>query len=223
MIDRAANAETGAVADVGVNHRGRDILVPEEFLNGSNIIAILQEMGSKTVPKRVATRRFCDPAGPNGVFDRVLQVSFRDMVPAELAAARIDGEFLGGEDILPRPFASRVGIFPVQGAGKINRAGPMGEVLLMAFLDPGEVCLKGTAKPFREEGNAFPHTFAFSNSGLTISKIDILDAKPETFEQTKTASIAEGQTGASLPAARWMLSWARRALAVTKRTLSLAE
>ena len=149
MIYRAANVETRAVANVGINHRGGDIFVPEEFLDGPDIITILQQMGSETVPKGMTACRFRDTAGPDGVLDRVLQVSFRDVVSACLAAARIDGEIVGGEDILPCPFAGCLGIFPVQGAGKINGAAAVGEVLLMEFFDPGEVRLQegGRAGP----------------------------------------------------------------------------
>jgi hypothetical protein len=163
----------------------------EEFLDGPDIITILQEMSSKTVPKRMTARRLRDLARPNGVLDSVLQVSLRDMVPTCLAAPGIDGDFVGREDILPRPFTGRIRIFPVQGAGKINRAAAVSEVLLMEFLDPGEVRLQRTGKPLRQNGNAFPHPLSFSNGDLAISKIDILDAKPKTFEQAQTAAVKE--------------------------------
>jgi len=102
-----------------------------------------------------------------------------------------DGEIVGGEDILPRPFAGCVRIFPVQGAGKINGAAAVREVLVVEFLNPGEVRLQRAAESLREDGNAFPHTLALSNGNLPISKIDILDAQPETFEQAQTAPVEE--------------------------------
>jgi hypothetical protein len=176
VINRAAYAEAGTVADVGINHRGRNIFVPEEFLNGPDIITVLQKMGSETVPKRMTARRFRDTAGPDGILDRVLQVSLRDVVPACLAATRINGGIVSGEDILPSPLTGCVGIFPLQGARKIDGAAVVGEVLLMKFFDPGEVRLERAAKPVGQDGNAFPHTLAFSDGDLAISKIDIFDA-----------------------------------------------
>jgi hypothetical protein len=191
VVNRAANVEPGAVADVSVNHRGGDIFVPEELLDGPDIIAILQKMGSETVPKGVAARRFGDPAGPNSILDRVLQVSFRGMVPAFFSTARIDRDLFGGEDVLPGPFTSGVGIFPVQGVGKINGAAAAGEVLMMEFLDPGEVRLQRGAKAVGQNGHSLPHTLAFSNGDLPIPEIDVFDAETETFEEPQTASVEE--------------------------------
>ena len=82
VIEWAPNAETGAVTDVGINHRGGNIFVPEEFLNGPDIITILQQMRSKTVPESMTACRFGDPGGPNSLLDGILQVSFCDVVPA---------------------------------------------------------------------------------------------------------------------------------------------
>ena len=101
MVDRATNVEARAVANVGINHRGGEIFVPEEFLDGPDIITILQKMGSKTVPKSMTARRFRDPASPDRVLDRVLQVSLGHVVPASLPAPGIDGDFVGREDVLP--------------------------------------------------------------------------------------------------------------------------
>jgi len=49
-------------------------------------------MGSETVPKGMTNRGLRDTAGPDGLLDGVLQVSLRDVVPACLAASRIDGK-----------------------------------------------------------------------------------------------------------------------------------
>jgi hypothetical protein len=51
--------------------------------------------------------------------------------------------------------------------------------------------LQRPAEPIRQDGDAFSHTFTFSNGDLAIPKIDILYAQPETFEQAQTASIEE--------------------------------
>ena len=48
-VERAADAETGFVEDVGVDHRGRDVLVPEQFLDGANIVAGLEQVRREAV------------------------------------------------------------------------------------------------------------------------------------------------------------------------------
>ena len=182
MVNGAAHAEAGAIADVGVNHRGRDILVAEEFLDGTNIITVLQQMGSKTVPKGMAACRFFDTAGSNGILDGVLKVSLRHVMAASFAAARVDCDFLGREDILPGPFARGFRIFPVQGTGKINSAAAAGEILTMQFFDAGEMRLERAAESRRQHGHAFPHSFPFADGDLPVAEIDIFYAQPQAFE-----------------------------------------
>ncbi len=80
-------------------------------------------MRSKTVPERMTTGHLRDTGGANGKFDGVSQILFAIVVAAFFAAARIDGKFLCGEDVLPSPFAGRVPIFSVQGTGEVNGPG----------------------------------------------------------------------------------------------------
>jgi hypothetical protein len=42
LVYRTPNPATAPVEHMGVDHRGADILVPQEFLHGANIIAIGQ-------------------------------------------------------------------------------------------------------------------------------------------------------------------------------------
>ena len=66
--------EAGFVADVGVNHGRGDVLVPEEFLHGANIIAVFQQMRSETVPEGMAAGGFGDAGGAEAALTRVLEV-----------------------------------------------------------------------------------------------------------------------------------------------------
>ena len=75
---------------MSVNHGGGDVFVAEEFLDGANIIALFQQVRSETVPERVAVGGLGDAAGPDCVFDGVLEVFLVDMVAAFLAATRIE-------------------------------------------------------------------------------------------------------------------------------------
>jgi len=75
---------------VGVNHGRGEVLVPEELLDAADIISVLQQMRSKTVPESMAARGFGYGGRADGVFDGILQVPFREMMATLLAAARID-------------------------------------------------------------------------------------------------------------------------------------
>lgn len=48
-----------------VDHRGTDILVPEEFLDGPDVVPVFEEMGSERMAEHMATGgRRLDTSGP---------------------------------------------------------------------------------------------------------------------------------------------------------------
>ena len=62
--------------------------MPQQLLNGPNIVTGFQQMGSKTVPEGVATGGFREAGRVQRAFDGVLQVFLLHMVPPLLASAR---------------------------------------------------------------------------------------------------------------------------------------
>ena len=44
-----------ALQHMRVDHGRSDVLVPQEFLHGPNIVTILQQVRSKAVPERIST------------------------------------------------------------------------------------------------------------------------------------------------------------------------
>jgi hypothetical protein len=69
--------DSGPVQNVGIDHRGSDVLVAEQLLDSTNVIAILKQMRRETVPKSVAARRLSKPSGPDGNFHSVLEIFLR--------------------------------------------------------------------------------------------------------------------------------------------------
>ena len=53
-ISRAADASPTSIRYVGVDHRGADDSVAEEFLDGTNVVSILEKVSGKAVTERVA-------------------------------------------------------------------------------------------------------------------------------------------------------------------------
>ena len=72
------------VQDMCVDHRRRHVLVPEQFLNGANVVATFEQVGRKGMPKGVTAGRFSYPRSANREFDRILQVLFGDVMPTDL-------------------------------------------------------------------------------------------------------------------------------------------
>jgi len=48
-VEGAADGQAASIEDVSVNHRRFHILMPEQFLHGADIVAILQQVGGETV------------------------------------------------------------------------------------------------------------------------------------------------------------------------------
>jgi hypothetical protein len=73
---------TSPVQDVGVDHGSRDILVAQEFLDGSDIVASFEQMRSKGMAKRVASCTLDDSSLSHGFLDDSLEYGFVDVVAA---------------------------------------------------------------------------------------------------------------------------------------------
>lgn len=82
---------------MGVDHGGFDALVAQQFLNGAEVVAVLQEVGGKGVAERVAANNLVDASSANGCFDRFLEAAFTDMVATNETAARVLRQFVAGK------------------------------------------------------------------------------------------------------------------------------
>jgi len=60
------------IQPMGVEHGRSHVFVPEQFLNGSNIVPILKHMSGKRVPERVTGGVLDDPCLVDGVLDHSL-------------------------------------------------------------------------------------------------------------------------------------------------------
>src|ERR1700726_1391297 len=59
-IQRTSHTQPRLIQDVGIDHGGRYVLVPEKFLNGANIIAVLKQMRREGMTKRMTSCRLSD-------------------------------------------------------------------------------------------------------------------------------------------------------------------
>ncbi len=46
-VHRASYAPPAAVEDVGVNHRGTDIPMPQQFLDRPDVVSVLEQVGGE--------------------------------------------------------------------------------------------------------------------------------------------------------------------------------
>ena len=57
---------------MGIDYRGAHIFVSEQFLDGTDVISILEQVRSETVPERMAAHRLIDCRQVQGFFYRLL-------------------------------------------------------------------------------------------------------------------------------------------------------
>lgn len=70
------HALTAFIENVGVNHRCTDIRMPEKLLDGSDIVAILEQVCSKRMTKGMTPDTFYNPGPKDGFLYSPLEKSF---------------------------------------------------------------------------------------------------------------------------------------------------
>jgi hypothetical protein len=113
-VGRAPDAEPTSVEKVGVDHRRADIRVAEQLLNGSNVIAVLEQVGRKRMTEGVAADSLRDPGEPDGCGHGALNDGLVQMVPRRRTKSPIAADTPGRKQELPDPVGSRVRILPIE-------------------------------------------------------------------------------------------------------------
>lgn len=86
---------------MGVNHRGFNILVTQQILNGADVLAVLDQVGGEGVAECVAGDALFDTSEHGCTVDGFLQCAGADVMALGQSAAWICGELRGGEEELP--------------------------------------------------------------------------------------------------------------------------
>ncbi len=80
-IERTLRLFFCAASDsVGIDHRGFQVTVSEEFLDSADVVIGLQQVAGETVTKAVSRSPFADLRLFHGVFDRLLDMTFMQMI-----------------------------------------------------------------------------------------------------------------------------------------------
>ena len=81
QIGRARHAGRTTIEHMRINHRVLRIAVPMKLLDGSDVGAALEQMGSEATAKCMATSRFADPGGSERRANRPLNDRGVEMMP----------------------------------------------------------------------------------------------------------------------------------------------
>lgn len=107
-LQRALHGPRPKLQNMRIDHRRRQLRVPQQLLHGADVIARLEQMRRERVPQGVTSGRLPDPGRADGPLDRFLQRRLRDMVPPLCAAgAWINGALARRKNALPRHLKCR--------------------------------------------------------------------------------------------------------------------
>ena len=176
---------------MGVDHGGADVFVSEQFLNGANVIAILEKMGGKGMAKGMATDALLDARFLGGFFDGALQSQFVHVVAAFFAAARVGGTFGGRKEVLPNQFAIGFGVFLLERTGQVNFAKARGQVFLVVEADLFDLPPEGGDDGIGQGRDAVFFAFAIADGDGFVFKVNIFDAQSDTFHQAQSGAVED--------------------------------
>ncbi len=174
---------------MSVDHGGFDVFMSEEFLDGSYVVAVLEEVCCEGVAEGVGGDAFfyfcsfcCDT---NGFLDG----GFVNMMTAGDACFRFGVECWRGKDELPYPLLVGRGIFFIESEGHLNGTKASGQVFLVGGFCLGEVLTYRRNDAVGEHGDAVVAAFSIIDNDAVIFKINILDAEAQTFHEAEAAAV----------------------------------
>jgi hypothetical protein len=151
-VEGAADAGGAAVENVGVDHGGRDILVAQQFLDGADVVAVLEQVGGEAVAKDVWDDGLGDVGSSGGLAHGPLDQSLVSMVATGLPGSGVAVVADGGEYPLPPPLGGSAGILHPLGIGQGDPAGAFDQVEAMDLADHVEVEAQGPDAGLRKHG-----------------------------------------------------------------------
>ena len=90
-VEGAFDREPTALKHVGVDHGGADILVPEELLNGTYIVSVLEKMGSETMAKGMRADRLIHTGPTSRLSNGLLNIAGMNVMSQFFTRARLAG------------------------------------------------------------------------------------------------------------------------------------
>ena len=131
--------QPAALENVGVDHGGFDVFMPEEFLNGSYIVSALEEVGCEGVAESVRGDALANIGDLLGFANGTLECGFVNVVTGCFSGLRVGVKSVCGEDVLPEPVFAGGWVFLGEGVGKVDFAQPGGQVFVVELPNALEV------------------------------------------------------------------------------------
>jgi len=187
-------AEHGAACaqeHVGVDLGRAHTPMAELFLHGADVHAKFRQMGGEGIPQGVAGGKFLDPGlayrHPNGL----LNAALAEVMPAFQVGARVDAAAAGGNGVLLRPRARRLGVLSLQGVGAVDRPEAIGEVLVMEQSDLLQLLPRWVDEPIPQGHHPIHRPLAVAQQDGPVVDIEVLYPQTHRLHQAQSRVVAQ--------------------------------
>lgn len=99
---------------MGIDHRGLHVAVPQQFLDGADVLATLQQVSRKQVAERVTAGRLADSGPQDRQLHGLLDQGWVEALPALRSDLVVTPTVRLWKDPLPPPFRGGVQVLPSQ-------------------------------------------------------------------------------------------------------------
>src|SRR2546428_4116298 len=165
-----------------VDHRRRNISMPEKLLHRPNVLSPLEKMRGKGMPEGVTYHSLRDSTLQRGASPRALHDSLMNVMPPDRSRAVLVSP-AGRKNPLPPPFMRRHRELPRQSVRQPNTRGPVTDVLIMNAPHRLEAVVQHIDNDERQHGRTITVALRIPHEYLPAPQVDVLHSQSQRFEQ----------------------------------------
>lgn len=183
-IRRAAHSESPTVQHVGVDHRRCHVGMPQQLLDGTNVVAVLEQVCREGVAQGVAACALRDSGFGNGALDPTLNGTLMQVMPPLFATLGVPVRPARGEYPLPRQLAGPTGRLALKGIRERHTTAAAGQVAAVQPADARQLGLQEGTSCLREHGDPILVALSAAHTDFASRDVDVLHAKLQAFHES---------------------------------------
>ena len=172
-----------------IYHGGFYVFVSEQFLDGADVVAVLEEVRGEGVAEGVGGDLFVYVGKFGSLSNCFLGNGFIEMMTADEPCEGVGGTLGCGEDELPCPFFGCGAVFDFKSVGKDGVSVAFHEVFLVKGFYVLEHVFEFGYQTFGEDGEAVVVAFAAANDDTMVVEVEIFDTQAQAFHNAKPATV----------------------------------
>ena len=189
IVQWAHDSMATLLQDMGVDHGGTDVRVPQQRLDGANVRTPLQKMSGEAVPERMRTDPLADSCLADDLGNGLVDGAGVKVVAASLAGARVSGPTTGGEDILPSPVLVGVRVLAGQGVREIHLSIAVLQILSMDHLHAYKVFFQGLYELLGERRDTVFTALAVAHREGFHLQVHVLDPESDALRDAQARAV----------------------------------